>query len=85
MFQTKVVEKVKTYFMFNYFFLKNRTVYEIMWKNILELTRPRMAIWRMCIACGLAKATSTLSEYVMLIAFPLQSWLGELASMLRLT
>jgi len=32
MFQTKVVEKIKTHFMFNTFFSKNRAIYEIMWK-----------------------------------------------------
>jgi len=43
MFQTKVVEKIKTRFMFNNFFF-NCTVYEIMWKNIAEPNMPQMAI-----------------------------------------
>jgi hypothetical protein len=40
-----------------------------MWKNTVERGRPHVAIWRMCIACWIAKATDTNSEYVMLIAF----------------
>ena len=83
MFQTNVVEKVKTHILCsNPPPFLNRAVYEIIWKNIIELDRPRMAKWRMCIACGLTKATDTHSEYVILIAFPLQQRLGERASML---
>ena len=39
----------------------------------------------MRIACCITKATDTHSEYVMLIAFPLQEWLRERASVLRYT
>jgi hypothetical protein len=46
-----------------------------MWKNIEELDRPQITIWRMCLACWVLKATNTYSEYVILIAFPLQQWL----------
>jgi hypothetical protein len=35
MFQTKVVEKIKTHILFSVpFFFENRTVYEIVWKNL---------------------------------------------------
>ena len=44
-----------------------------------------MPIWRMRIACLIPKATNTHSEYVILIAFPLQQWLHERASTLRFT
>ena len=44
-----------------------------------------MAIRRMRIACWITKATNTHSEYVILIAFPLQQWLHERASMSRYT
>ena len=44
-----------------------------------------MRIWRMRIACWIPKATNTHSEYVMLIAFPLQQWLHERASILCYT
>ena len=37
----------------------------------------------MHIACWITKTTNTHSEYVMLIAFPLQQWLHERASILR--
>jgi hypothetical protein len=42
-----------------------------------------MTTWRMHIACWIPKTTNTLSEYVMLMAFPLQQWLHEHASVLR--
>jgi hypothetical protein len=51
MFQTKVVEKMKTHLVFSNFFFENRAVYEIMWENIVELGRPQMTIWRMRVAC----------------------------------
>jgi hypothetical protein len=55
-----------------------------MWKNTAELGRLHMTIWRMRIACWIPKATNTHSGYVIRIAFPLQQWLHERASMLRL-
>ena len=61
---------------------KNRAVYEIMCKNLVELGRPQI-IWRMRIACWVTKATDTPSEYVIFIAFPQQQWLRERAPMLR--
>jgi hypothetical protein len=36
-------------------------------------------------ACWILKATDTHSEYVILLAFPLQRWLQECASVLRYT
>jgi hypothetical protein len=53
-----------------------------MWKNALEPGGPQMTTWRMCIACWITQATNTNSEYVILIAFPLQQCLNESASML---
>jgi hypothetical protein len=35
-----------------------------MWKNIVELGRPQMTIWRMNIACWILNATKTHSECV---------------------
>jgi len=46
-----------------------------MTKNIVKPSRPRITIWRMRIACWITKATTTHSEYVMLIAFPVQQCL----------
>ena len=42
-----------------------------------------MVIWRMRISCWIPKATNTLSEYNILIAFQLQILLHERTSMLR--
>ena len=44
-----------------------------------------MTISRMRIACWIPKDTNTHSEYVILIAFPLQQWLHERTSVLRYT
>jgi len=54
-----------------------------MWKNIAEPGRPHMTRWRMRIACWTAKATNTHSGYVILLAFLLQQWLHERATVLR--
>jgi hypothetical protein len=51
-------------------------VCEVIWGNMVETDRQagrsQMVIWRMRIACWLTKATDTHSEYVILIALPLQ-------------
>jgi hypothetical protein len=76
MFHTKVVEKTKTHILCSVtFFLQNRTVYQIMWRNTAELGRTQTTIWRTSIACLIPKATNSLSEYVILTDFPLQQWL----------
>jgi len=70
MFQTKVVEKIKTHilcpvaFLFCFFFFKNRADCEIMWKNIIEPDRPQMTIRCMRIAVYIRNSTNTHSEYV---------------------
>jgi len=69
----------------NVFIIEIRAVREIMWKNIVQPARPQMTIWRMRIVCCIPKATSTHSNYVTLIAFPLQQWLYERASLLLYT
>ena len=66
-------ENQNPHFVFsNIFFFENRAVYEIIWKNIVQPGRK-------------AKATNTHSDYVIFIAFLLQQWLRERASMLRHT
>jgi hypothetical protein len=40
-----------------------------MYKNTVEPERPQVAIWRMCTAYWITKATNTHSEYVILLAF----------------
>jgi hypothetical protein len=54
-----------------------------MWKNTVEPYRPQVTIWCMSIACWKTEATNAQSECVILIAFPLQHWLHERASVLR--
>ena len=77
MFQTIVVDKIKTHVLCSitfFFFFRKSCLYEIMWKNVLESGRPQMTIWRMRIACQIPKAANTQPQYVILIAFPLQQW-----------
>ena len=52
MFQATAVEDIKTrFYLQRFFFSENRTVYEKMWKNILEPAGPQITIWRTRIAC----------------------------------
>jgi len=64
---------------------KNRVVYEIMWKNMLETDRPQMTIWRMRTVCWISKSIHTHTEYVIITAFLLQQWLHDRASVVRYT
>ena len=52
---------------------------------MVEPGRPPITMWHMGNACWITKATNTHSEYVILIALPLQQWLHERPSMLRYT
>ena len=57
---------------------ENRTVYEIIWKKVVEPDRPQEnIIRRMRVACWIIKATDTHSEYVIITAFPRKQWLLE--------
>jgi hypothetical protein len=49
-------------------------LFEIIWENIVQSGKPQTTKWRMRITCWLPKATNILSEYVLLIACPLQEW-----------
>jgi hypothetical protein len=44
MLQTKVVEEKHTFYVQEYFCSKNRAVYEIMWKNMVQPQKQQMAI-----------------------------------------
>jgi len=85
MFHTEVVEEIKTDNLCSVMFFKNRVDYQIMWKNPVGRGRAQMTIWLMRIACWIPNATNTHSGFLMLIAFPLQQWLHERASILRPT
>ena len=58
---------------------------EIILRNTVEPDEPQMSIWRMRIAYWITKATDTRSEFVVVIAFPLQQCLHERATLLRYT
>jgi 6-phosphogluconolactonase/glucosamine-6-phosphate isomerase/deaminase len=63
-------ENQNTYFLFNNFFIfENHSVYETMWKNILEPGRSQMTIRRMRITCWI----QTPSEYVILTVLLMQN------------
>ena len=86
-FSDKIVEKIKTPMLCSvtFTFFKNRTIWEIMWKNIVDPGRPHITIGCMRIACWIPEVANTHSQYVKRIAFPLQQWFGERATMLRYT
>jgi hypothetical protein len=84
MFWAKVVDKIKTRFVFSNIFSENCAVYERMWKNMVGPQRPQM-LRRMRCACWITKATNTYSEYVILIAFLRRQLLRERASVLHYT
>ena len=75
MFQTEVVEEIKTQFLCSIKFFPRNSCR--LWDN--------MKTWRMRIAFWLTKVTNIHSEFVILIAFPLQQWLQERALFLRYT
>jgi hypothetical protein len=56
-----------------------------MWKSIVKPGRPQMTIWGLHIACGMLKATNTLSVCVIFITFSPLQWLHKCASVLRYT
>jgi len=76
MLLTKAVEKIITHLMFSKVFTKIMP-FMITWKNVVERGRPHITIWRLHIACWIPKGTNTHTEYVVLIAFPLQQWLEK--------
>jgi hypothetical protein len=67
-----------------YFFLKI-ILFMRYGDNIVKPGNPQMAIWSMRISRWISKATNTHSEYVIIIAFPIQQRLLERASMLSYT
>ena len=61
-------ENQNTHYILNNFLSESRTVYEIMWKNIVQPGRLKMTIRRIRIACWIPKAINVHSEYIILIA-----------------
>ena len=84
MFQTKVVEKIKTHILCPVtFFRKSTRLWDNVEKNIVRWGRIQTIIWCMRIACWIPKATNPHSEYVILIAFQVPQWVHERVSVLR--
>jgi hypothetical protein len=86
MFQTKVVEKIKTHILCSITLFRKSC---LLWDNVKKYGTVRQAtddniIRRMRFACWITKATYVHSEYAILIAFRRQQWLRECASVLRL-
>jgi hypothetical protein len=63
MFRTKAVEKIKTHILF-YPPPENRSVYGMMWKNVVEPERSQMTIWCMRVSRWVPKATNKRSQIV---------------------
>jgi hypothetical protein len=78
----RVVKKVQTHIVLrcmlsNFFFYWQLWH---LWDNVVRYCRggrPQISVWPMRIACWIPKAINTHSEYVILIAFPLQQCLYE--------
>jgi len=85
MFQTKVAKEIKTKILRAIMFFESR-----FFCDILKCARARQAkdeniIRRTRFLCWIPKATNTHSQYAILIAFLLQQWLHDRASLLRYT
>jgi hypothetical protein len=90
-FQTKIVEKIETHFVFDIAFCVRYRFTKIVpfmrdnVENTVEPGRPQLTIWCVRIARWIPKSTSTHSECVMLIAFARQQWLHERALIVTYT
>jgi len=81
----KVAEKIKTNILTLVTFSRKSCFCEITWKNMVQPERSQMTIWCMRIASWMPNTTNTRSQYVTLVAFPLQQWLQERTSILHYT
>ena len=82
MFQTKVVEKIKTHILCS--ITLSWKLYPL-WDNVEKYGRAGQTtddniMWHMCFVCWMIEATNTHSKYVILIAFPWQYWFHEFTS-----
>ena len=62
MLEPRVVEKIKTHFVFNNFFPRKSCRYMMTYKRLVEWGRPHTVVRRMRITCWIIKAASTLSQ-----------------------
>ena len=67
----QIVEKIKTYFVFNNFFPENRAVYEVMWKNMVQPDRSQMTVQYgvMLFVCWVTGAIDTQSKSLVLSTY----------------
>jgi hypothetical protein len=77
--------RVKTRHLCSITFFENHAVYEIMWKNGVEWAGHRWQYGACALHAEYLRLQDIHSDYVILIAFPLQQLLYECASMLRYT
>jgi hypothetical protein len=85
MFETKVVEKIKTHILVSVIFFRKSCR---LWDNVDKYCTVEQVtddIWSMRFACWVTKATDTHPQYLIPTDFPLQHWFRELAAMLRCT
>jgi hypothetical protein len=88
MFQTKVVESIKTHILYSKAFSFRKSCR--LWDNVEKYVGAGQAtddniVRRMQFVCWITKATDTHSKYVIFIAFSRKQWLRERASLLTLT
>ena len=87
MFPSKFVEEIKTLILCPMTShpppTENRTIYEIIWKSVVEAGRPQLRIWHMRIAYWITRAINTPFEYAIVVAFPRKQWLHERTSLLH--
>jgi hypothetical protein len=81
MFQTKFVEKVKTHISCSIIFSPLKLRHDLEKHGRAMQTTDESTMRDKGIACWVNEATNALSEYVIIIAFPLQQWLHESTSM----
>ena len=82
MFRTKVVENIKTHILCSITCFRKSCLYGENWSRNGQATDANITGHKR-IGCWITKAKNVNSEYVILIAFPLQQWLHEDASLLR--
>jgi hypothetical protein len=59
MFQTKVVEKIKTSVLCLKICFLRIVPFEIMWKNTVERDRPQITVWRRRVTCWVTEVKET--------------------------
>jgi hypothetical protein len=79
------IENHNIHFVFDNFFFENRVIYEVIWKNGIELAVPQMKVWPMRLSCWIPKAADTHRQCVIFIEFWLQQWLHKCTSVFRYT